>query len=236
MDRVMRPSSYAAVLFDLDNTLLDFDRCESEVINAGLVENDIHLGASRLREFLKQFEVSNSRYWPKRNEIGLHSVVSKSYSCALRAIGLGISDTNRLADSYLSTFSTHTPLEPHAMETIRALSRAVRLAVVTNGVSPIQEHRLAASGLAPCFEHVVVSDAVGYAKPEPMIFRIVLDRMRLLPSHVLYVGDSITYDYRGAREAHIDFCWYNRNGSDLPDGASPQFSIGALSELIEILS
>lgn len=81
--------------------------------------------------------------------------------------------------------------------------RRYRLALVSNfDHPPLLRARLAESGLASFFDHVVVSAEVGVKKPDPAIFQPSLEALGLAPHEVLYVGDS-EGDVTGARAAGI---------------------------------
>ncbi len=225
---------YRAILFDLDDTLLDFSRCENHAIQTALLDNHIVIPDDKLGEFLEHFEYTNASLWARREEIGLLSIVSDSYSTALDAVGLNSMIAPLLAECYIAAFSTTTFFEPNAINTLSFLSRDLPMAVITNGVSPFQERRIASAGIGAHFNHVIVSDTVGFQKPDPAIFRIALDRMHLSAAEVLYVGDSIRDDYFGAIAAGIDFCWYNKNRRAAPSGVDPMFTIHDLMELNQI--
>ena len=76
------------------------------------------------------------------------------------------------------------------------------LAVVSNSEGTI-EAMLEEVGLRPFFGAVVDSTVVGVAKPDPRIFHMALDRLRVAPAEAIMVGDSPTGDITGARSAGI---------------------------------
>ncbi|MNJ73661.1 putative HAD-hydrolase YfnB [compost metagenome] len=85
------------------------------------------------------------------------------------------------------------------------------------------------------FESIVVSDEVGVRKPRKEIFEISLHELRLSSSEVLFIGDSLTDDYQGARNAGIDFCYYNRNGISVPSEYELKYSVRQLNELLHVI-
>lgn len=229
------PGTYSAILFDLDNTILDFHRCERNAILKAVTFCDLPIENHTLSSFLEAYESANAEYWRRRAELSPRDMVEKSFSDALDALSLDAAPARRLCEIYRRIFSTEVFFEPEALETIRSLASTHRLGIITNGVSPAQEMRVRAARIEHCFEEILVSDAVGCAKPDPRIFTIALKRMHLGPHHVLYVGDSIRDDYHGATAAGIDFCHYNRNGLPTKNDVTPAYSIHTVSRLREIV-
>lgn len=87
-----------------------------------------------------------------------------------------------------------------------------RLGLITNGAACLQREKLAASGLADCFEVVVVSADLGVAKPDALIFAHTLKRLGIEPQNAVMVGDSIAKDIDGALAAGLGAVWVNRGG------------------------
>lgn len=77
---------------------------------------------------------------------------------------------------------------------------------------------------------------IGFGKPGPEIFMHALDALRVPADVAVYVGDSLTWDVRGAGNAGMLSVWLNRNGSErtsadpLPD--APIVSLAELPELV----
>ncbi|HZN54181.1 MAG TPA: HAD family hydrolase [Candidatus Polarisedimenticolaceae bacterium] len=90
-----------------------------------------------------------------------------------------------------------------AVETVRALKGAgYRLGVVSNAEGRV-ERDLDGAGYAGLFEVVVDSHLVGVEKPDPAIFRIAMERMRIDPADAVFVGDVPSVDVAGARAAGL---------------------------------
>jgi putative hydrolase of the HAD superfamily len=84
-------------------------------------------------------------------------------------------------------------------------------------------------GLAPFFQTMVISAVVGYEKPHPAIFQIALERTKLRPQDVLYIGDDPYLDYQAAQKAGMYALHLDRAGRfpDHPD------KISSLHQLLE---
>lgn len=90
---------------------------------------------------------------------------------------------------------------PEVRETLEALkSRGFRLTVLSNWderLIPL----LKELHLDTFFEDIVVSSAVGFHKPNPVVFRVAQKRWSIDPGAILHVGDSEAEDFLGPTEA-----------------------------------
>jgi len=83
------------------------------------------------------------------------------------------------------------------------VASGLKCAIVSNGKSPFQQRNLAALGIAHLFEAVIVSSAVGLRKPDPAIFKLCCDRLTVAPEQAVFVGDNPLADIAGAARAGL---------------------------------
>lgn len=102
---------------------------------------------------------------------------------------------------------------PHLAETMRALSgMGLRLGVISNVISTsFTPHILREYGIGGYMEQIVLSSETRCRKPGAEIFRIALERMDLRPEEAAYVGDTISRDVLGARNAGLGLMIQIRN-------------------------
>ncbi|MHC5933160.1 HAD family hydrolase [Nostoc sp.] len=229
--------SYEAIIFDLDNTLLNFELCERQAILGALEDCGISLDLNAVIEtiFLQVFETYNSQYWRQRETFSPGELIEMSYRSTLAQLDIETDKISNLGESYWHIFNHSGAMEPDVNEVLTVLAGSYRLAVITNGFVSAQIPRMQAAGIEHFFEEVVVSEAIGFAKPSPEIFHHALSRLDLTPAQVLYVGDSLTHDYAGAMQVNIDFCYYNRKNQVLAQEVQPKFLISELLKLLELL-
>ena len=110
--------------------------------------------------------------------------------------------TEELANTYEVTFY-HRELRPDAREMLQALKdRGYRLGVISNNASLYNVfNMLETYGIRSFMEDVTVSSVTGYRKPHPEIFRISLRQMQTTAENCVYVGDTISRDIIGAKQA-----------------------------------
>lgn len=225
---------YKAIMFDLDNTLLNFEVCERQAILGTLIACSISLNGIPETRFLETFETFNSKYWQQRHHLTPTELIEKSYQDTFAKLQLTAPNFDCLSQSYWHIFNNSGELEQDVHQILPVLSEKYRLAVVTNGLASAQNSRLKAAGLDHYFEAVVISEAVGYAKPAPEIFQYAMIHLNVTTAEVLYIGDSLKYDYEGARRAGIDFCYYNRSGKKIGEGIQPKFVVEELRGILKI--
>jgi FMN phosphatase YigB (HAD superfamily) len=201
---------YKSVLFDLDNTLMKYEASENKAMKAAVEE----LGLDGQRGFSwagywEVFRKINTYYWENRAELKLDTgrMLRLSFGDTLKELGMDGSLAIPLADLYWRLFCRTCEFEEGAPELLAALHGKARLAIVSNGIGEAQRGRLAAGGVDRYFDAVVACDEVGCAKPDAAIFHLALERLGIDREDALYVGDSLHFDFGGARNAGIDFCY-----------------------------
>lgn len=229
--------SYEAIIFDLDNTLLNFEICERQAILGALEACTIYLDLNGISEsiFLQVFETYNSQYWKQRNVFSPSEITERSYQSTLADLNIKTDKISHLSQNFWHIFNHSAVPEPDVYEVLTVLASSYRLAVITNGFVSAQLPRIQAAGIDHFFEQIVVSEAIGFAKPSPEIFHHALSKLDLTAAQVLYVGDSINHDYAGAKQVNIDFCYYNRKNHALAQEIKPKFIINQLFDLLELV-
>ena len=150
----------------------------------------------------------------------------------------GVRDTHlaeQLAEAFQAERRARHRTYPEVDAVLRELQSRYRLAVVTNGTPDLQREKLEAVGLVPYFTSVTVSGALGSGKPDPRIFAHTLARLGVPPTQAVMVGNDLTRDIRGARQAGIAGIWVNRTGTASAAGdTAPDAEIASLLELLQM--
>ena len=107
--------------------------------------------------------------------------------------------------------------------------------IVTNGSSS-QHNKCRAAGLTQLAPFIIVSEEVGYAKPDPRIFRDALNAMGLTnPEGVMFVGDNPVADTDGAKRFGMKAAWVRR-GREYPAGLlSPDHVVDYVVEVGDVV-
>jgi FMN phosphatase YigB (HAD superfamily) len=229
---------YKAILFDLDGTLIDFDACVAHAPRVAYREAGFEVDdAASWARIWETYEPISASYWSRRAEENWsrEQVMTFTMRDTLAALRADERLAPALATACWDVFCRAAYVNPGAREILERLSPHYRLGLVTNGEGDAQRGRLRAAGLEAYFACIVISDEVGYEKPAPEIFEIALSELGVTAQESLYVGDSIAHDYHGAREAGIDFCYYQPDPDAYP-AVQPKFRVSSLTQLAGILT
>ncbi len=178
-----------AVLFDLDETILDRSR-SLELFLTWEASEFLNLPFADCERYIERFlELDNNGLGDK----------TEIYSVLWKEFGLYEQTAAELAANYRNSFSRFCFEKRHVDQAVSVLkSNDYRLGVVTNGPSPFQENNLEALGLTQFFDTVVVSDAVNVRKPDPEIFKVACSNISVDTEHCVFVGDNPEADIQGA--------------------------------------
>lgn len=224
---------YEVILFDVDGTLLDFDKAEERGIEALLV----HFGVPVCEENKEKYHVLNQSYW-KRLELGeltRDQVLSLRFEEYFGDFGIKV-DGMEVDGLYRKELDNSAILIDGAIEILTYLKEKYSLYVVSNGVASTQYRRLGAAGLDQYFDGIFISEEAGCQKPQAGFFEYCFEKMgRRDAENMLIVGDSLTSDIRGGNGSGIDTCWFNPRGLANTAGVRVDYEIRELSELGEML-
>jgi putative hydrolase of the HAD superfamily len=153
-------------------------------------------------------------------------------------LALGVTLDDRDLDTVATAYRTGYVSARCAMDGAGALLAAIRpharVGIVTNNLLDEQRDKLAFCGLAPYVDELVVSDAVGVAKPDRGIFEIALQRLGVEADDAVMVGDSWANDIAGALNAGIRAVWFNPSRRPRPEPAAAVTEIHALAPAEDI--
>ena len=109
--------------------------------------------------------------------------------------------------------------------------------LITNGPTRHQTFKLRTLGIDKLFpaERIIISDAVGFTKPDPRIFQYVNERTSTLPANSYYVGDSWRNDVAGADAAGWGMIWLNRRRVPNGEQYKPYRIIEQIEELYDFI-
>jgi len=240
--------TYTAVLFDLFDTLVRFDRERMPEIqingkavrsSAGMLHAILQTQAPQIG--LERCYEALGESW--REAERLRAIDHREVPAAARFAHffrrLGLDEAalpsgfgRTLIDAHRGALGRAAEFPAHHRPLLRRLAERYRLAVV----SPTALDILERAGVVELFETIVVSDEVGWRKPRRDIFDAALGRLGVRAEESLFVGDRADMDVLGAQRIGMDAAWINRDGEPLPSGvAPPTYEIRDLGELASIL-
>lgn len=228
------------ILFDVDNTLMDYQRAEYFILRQLFAEN----GKTIDEEALATLWELSWRYWheQKLEETWLEEVqrtYHERYDLAVRnycahmreQYGLSM-EVDALRVRFGELMGQAVTLYDDALPALSALKGRFVLAVASNAIAASQRARVRSAGLP--VEHQFFSEEMGCIKPMPQFFEKAVRDMGLAPQECLMVGDSLGSDVAGAAAVGMKTCWLNR-GVILSRGtATPDYTIQSLHQLLDL--
>lgn len=209
---------YTTLLFDADDTLLDFDKDETDALSKILDE----CGIEKSDENISTYKKINVSLWKalERGEIDKPTLKKVRFNLFFEKIGYTPDeDPFIINERYLSYLGQGGNLLSGAKELITELHQSgYDLYIVTNGIENTQRKRLTKAGILPFFTDIFVSETIGWQKPCIEYFDYALSHIRETDkSKVLLIGDSLTSDIKGAVNAGIDCVWLRHSPDTVTD-------------------
>ena len=227
-------------LFDLDQTLLDFHASEYKALGIVLREHDLSFSD----EIYQAFKAYNKSLWLElekgtitREELFTKRFLDVFSRCSGDASGLDPLEVN---DKFIRTMSVNGVLMDGALDFVKNVKEGIphaRIYIASNGATVNATGRIASTGLDRYIDGLFISEDMGVTKPAAAFFDICLERIGEPKASCIMIGDSLSSDMLGAKNASIDSVWFMPSG-DI-DKAMKEYSINycaaSFDELFSIL-
>jgi 2-haloacid dehalogenase len=205
------------ILFDLDDTLLDFHLSEAEAIIKTLSE----LGIKPTSFIVKRYSEINMGVWKKleRGEMTREQILVERFRLLFEEIGAD-ADPETTRRNYEKNLGKSVFFVDGAIALLEELYKKFDLYLVSNGTASVQQGRLERSGIEKYFKGIFVSQLIGYNKPDERYFQKVFESIDgFKKEETVIIGDSLSSDIQGGINAGIKTVWFAPKGeqSDLPD-------------------
>ena len=222
------------ILFlDLDDTILDFHKAE----RIALAKTFRAFGADPTETVLNRYHVINKEHWERleRREITREQTLLGRFQALFQEMGIPV-DPEAVAREYEKNLAIGHYFLPGAEEAVASLSEKYELYLASNGTASVQKGRLTSANLYRYFRQVFVSQEIGYNKPSREYFDACFARIPGFDrKKAMIVGDSLTSDILGGKNAGIRTCWVNASHASGRADILPDYEIEALSQLEALL-
>ncbi len=150
--------------------------------------------------------------------------------------GPGDEFPRELLEIHMEAVTAAFRFPPEHRALLERLRSTHRLGIFSNfDHAPALLRLLGDNGVREWFEPIVISETIGFRKPGDKAFRHALALAGEPRERILFVGDSLKYDVRGALQAHMDVAWINRDGTPAPPDARPTYLLENLEGLEALL-
>ena len=226
------------LLFDLDNTLCDFNSAEKkarDIISSLLNENNIDSF-----KFWKRYKNIEPILYKEFSlgKITVDEYRIRRYSDVLVSMNYtkNIALSEKFNELFMFQINNKIELFDDVIPTILQLQEQdVILAILTNGPSDGQRQKIASTGLDKYFPYIFIGKEIGFFKPQKEVFEYVLNCFRCTPDEITMIGDSLVDDVWGPKQLGICSILIDRNNLYKKNKIRPNYIINNLSDLTELL-
>lgn len=218
-----------AIIFDLDNTLLDFIKMKQFSVKAAITAmNEAGLEVNEEKAYQDIFDLYVEKGWENQQVFDdyLNQTVGKVSNKILAA---GIVSYRRAREATLLVY-------PNVNKTlIELIKMGIKLAVVSDAPSREAWMRLYYLNLHHVFEPVLTYDDTGVRKPSAKPFKMALDVLNVEPEEALMIGDWPDRDVVGAKQIGMKtiFARYGDTFGTIDSGAD--WDVNDIYEVVEII-
>ncbi len=247
---VARQEPVRAVLFDLDDTLLDWSARQGDLASISrphvvrlysfLAEMGHPLPDEETFYAVYQTAVTNAWTEAKKSWAGVN--FARTLQTCFTALALDISQIDLDAAMRAYDWQPVPGVCPYddTIPVLEALHRQhYKLGLITNSMMPMwmRDVELQAYGLLDYFPIRLTSGDVGYMKPHPRIYQRALALLGVSSAEAVFVGDRPANDIAGANSAGITSVLMAPSHLQYElNGVLPDFTINRLSDLLPILA
>ncbi len=225
---------YKNLIFDLDDTLLDFQDNERNSLEFIFKKYNIPFD----EKSINQYKSINRKFWSQIEQgcIKKEEALTKRFEEFFALYGYNI-EGEIIENEYQNCLTKGHKTIPKAMETLIELrNRGYKIFVGTNGIGQTQKQRLKDSKLMNLFDDVFISEEMGVEKPNSKFFEMIFNKYDFMKKdETLMVGDSLASDIKGANNFGIDCVWFNISNKECKD-IKATYEIHDLSELLLMLN
>ena len=221
------------VLLDADETVYDFKLAEKTAVSRTLAS----FGVTPTDDVVQKYSEINLGCWKalERGELSREDLKSTRFRKLFEAVGADTADYEAVNATYESNLAECSFLLEGALEFVKKLHEHCKIYLATNGLTVPQTGRFDRAAVKPYVDGIYISEQIGVSKPDKGYFDYIFRDLNITDkSRVIMVGDSLTSDMLGGRNAGLTTCHYlagaEPSGSDLCD-----YEISEYDEFFDIL-
>lgn len=230
-------TKYKHIFFDLDHTIWDFDKNAEETLTELYNTYQLaEIGLPAAPIFIETYTRNNHQLWAEYHTGKITKTELRETRFKRTFLELGLEpDLIPLAfeDDYVLLCPTKTNLFPDAHEVLQYLQTKYRLHLISNGFKEASDMKIANTDISKYFDSVIISEIVGFNKPDAAIFQHALGLAGATKAESLMIGDSLEADVYGALNYGMDAIYFNPMNNAKPDDVP--LEVNSLKQLIALL-
>src|SRR5579884_873371 len=249
----MKMKKYKAVIFDLFDTLVNFNRSRlpaadidgveirSTSIEVYKVFQKFHNSVD-FKDFYTAFTESYAEFEENKRKNYREFHNRERFRLMISKM---ISETNchfeELVDEmvlvHMGKIASAMEFPEENRHTLKTLKSKYRLAIISNfDHAPTAYGILERFDIKTLFERIFISIEVGWRKPKADIFFSALNYLKIEPEEAIFVGDNFEADVVGSKAVGMDVVWINKNREPIGEGISkPDYVVSRFADVNNIL-
>lgn len=227
-------NKFDILLWDLDDTLLDFGQSENHAITSCFD----HFKIPYFKEMIDRYSAINLSYWKRfeKGEIAKQEVLYGRFRQLFQEFGIKNIQPEEFQLLYQEELGSTFFYNDDSFEICRKLSDDFNQYIVTNGIVITQEKKLRLSKFDQIMDGICISEKLGFQKPQAQFFEKCFELIGNVDKEkVLIIGDSLTSDIKGGNNAGIATCWYNPKKNECQENVVVNYEIDSLNQIFDII-
>ncbi len=223
-----------SILWDIDGTLINFKKAERAALTSAFNKIGFY---DVTDDFLKRYSVLNRRYWEmlEKKQITLKELLTARFTEFFASENIYLPDAGEFNNLYQTALGEEIFPNDNSIALIKELKNSVKQYAVTNGTAKAQHAKLKNSGLDKLLDGVYISEEIGIDKPQKGFFDAVFQNPQIDINTTVLIGDSLSSDIAGAKNAKITSVWYNPENKPLGK-IKPDYEIKNLWEIRKLFN
>lgn len=228
----MSKPEFPIVLVDADDTIFDFQKAEYHAFKKTLN----YFGKDCSDADVALYSQINLKHWKELEKGTIDRETLKVHRFEEWSSLMGVSlDAKAFNQMYAPSLGDFSFLIDGAEEFLKKLSTICDVYIATNGLTVTQTKRFIKSSIKPYIKKMYVSESIGYSKPDIEFFDFCFNDIGEYDrSKYIILGDSLTSDMQGGRNAGIKTCRFCRDGK-VTESPLCDYEITDYSQFFDVL-
>jgi 2-haloacid dehalogenase len=220
------------ILFDLDGTILDFNKGEKDAFTRSINKfSDIKINNEDALKFSQINDYYFNQY--KNGIMDRQTFHFHRFDEIIKYLNIN-SDPIKCNLEYVSLLKYEAQIYDDVIEILSYLSNKYELYVASNGIKEVQESRMNIAGINKYFKKAYISEDVGYNKQNEGFFNYIFNDLNdNKKDEYVIIGDRLDTDILGGINAGIKTLYINRN--NINNEIKPDYEIFDFNEIKNIL-
>ena len=218
-----------AILFDLDNTLIDFWKMKQEASRAAVsammkvgLEVDKDEAYKEIIRLFMKLGVESENIFQEFLKSKVGSADEKMLAAAINA--------------YLKTKNNFLKPYPNIKPTLKELKkRKIKLAIVSDAPKVNAYQRLLAMNIEKYFDFVIGFEDTGKKKKDELPLKMAIEKLELNPKEIMMVGDSIKRDVIPAKKLDLISVFAKYGTLEKVEKIKPDYELNEFSEILKVV-